>query len=66
DQQAAQGVPSSESRVKRGDRIVGTGKELIEKLGRDDLCPCGSGRRFPSLLSGQRPLRRQRGRLLRS
>ncbi|MEM9216364.1 MAG: SEC-C metal-binding domain-containing protein [Cyanobacteria bacterium P01_F01_bin.150] len=21
-------------------------KELFEKLGRNDLCPCGSGRRF--------------------
>jgi len=21
-------------------------KELIEKLGRNDLCPCGSGKRF--------------------
>ena len=22
------------------------GKELLEKLGRDDLCPCGSGKPF--------------------
>jgi len=41
-QQAPPEVPSSESRVKRGDRIVGTGTELVEKLGRNDLCPCGS------------------------
>ncbi|MGH9966761.1 MAG: SEC-C metal-binding domain-containing protein [Pyrinomonadaceae bacterium] len=25
-------------------------KELIEKLGRNDLCPCGSGRRFQKVL----------------
>ncbi|PZM84382.1 MAG: nucleic acid-binding protein [Candidatus Melainabacteria bacterium] len=39
------GFPS-ESRVKRGRRIVHGDKELVEKLGRNDLCPCGSGRRF--------------------
>ena len=27
-------------------------EELREKLGRNDLCPCGSGRRFQALLSG--------------
>jgi uncharacterized protein YecA (UPF0149 family) len=36
--------------VKRGDRMVGGGKELIEKLGRNDLCPCGSRRLFQALL----------------
>jgi uncharacterized protein YecA (UPF0149 family) len=41
----------SESRVKRGDRVVGVDKELVEKLGRNDPCPCGSGRRFPPVLS---------------
>lgn len=30
-----------------------------------DPCPCGSGRRFPTLLPEQRPLRRCRGPLLR-
>ena len=40
----------SESRVKRGRRFVHGDIELIEKLGRDDLCPCGSGRRFQDLL----------------
>jgi uncharacterized protein YecA (UPF0149 family) len=25
-------------------------KELAEKLGRNDLCPCGSGKRFAELL----------------
>jgi SEC-C motif len=44
------GFPS-ESEVKRGDRLVHGDKELIEKLGRNDLCPCGSGRRFQAMLS---------------
>ncbi|MBP6348454.1 MAG: SEC-C domain-containing protein [Candidatus Obscuribacter sp.] len=39
------GYPS-ETRVKRGERLVHGDKELIEKLGRNDLCPCDSGRRF--------------------
>ena len=39
------GFPS-ETQVKRGMRIVHGNKELSEKLGRNDLCPCGSGRRF--------------------
>lgn len=39
------GFPS-EQQVKRGRRIVHGDKELIEKLGRNDLCPCDSGRRF--------------------
>ena len=39
------GFPS-ETQVKRGVRIVGAGKELREKLGRNDPCPCGSGGRF--------------------
>ena len=40
----------SETRVRRGRRLVHGDVELIEKLGRNDLCPCGSGRRFQSLL----------------
>jgi hypothetical protein len=48
------GYPS-ETFVKRGARIVHGAKELLEKLGRRDLCPCGSGRRFPALLPFQRP-----------
>ncbi|WP_334514783.1 SEC-C metal-binding domain-containing protein [Bradyrhizobium sp. AZCC 1693] len=40
----------SETHVKRGRRVVHGGVELTEKLGRNDLCPCGSGRRFQSLL----------------
>jgi uncharacterized protein YecA (UPF0149 family) len=39
------GFPS-ETKVKQGVRIVHGGKELSEKLGRNDLCPCGSGKRF--------------------
>jgi hypothetical protein len=43
------GYPS-ETRVKRGARCVHGDKELLEKLGRKDPCPCGSGRRFQELL----------------
>ncbi|NJK63326.1 MAG: nucleic acid-binding protein [Synechococcaceae cyanobacterium SM2_3_1] len=39
------GFPS-ETRVKRGQQIVHGHKELSEKLGRRDRCPCGSGRKF--------------------
>jgi len=43
------GYPS-ETHVKRGFRTVHGDKELLEKLGRNDLCPCDSGRRFQELL----------------
>ena len=46
------GFPS-ETGVKRGDRVVGGAKELIEKLGRNDPCPCGSARSFQALLPSQ-------------
>jgi SEC-C motif len=49
------GFPS-ESGVKRGDRIVCGTKELVEKLGRNDPCPCGSARSFQTLLPAQRLL----------
>ncbi|MBV8035585.1 SEC-C metal-binding domain-containing protein [Roseateles sp.] len=49
------GFPS-ETQVKRGDRIVGGHKELMEKLGRNDPCPCESGRTFQALLPEQRLL----------
>jgi len=39
-----------------GIRIVHGEKELIEKLGRNDLCPCGSGRRFQEMLPSNRRL----------
>jgi uncharacterized protein YecA (UPF0149 family) len=44
------GYPS-ETAVKRGLRVVHGNKDLDEKLGKEDLCPCGSGRRFQALLS---------------
>ena len=40
----------SETHVKRGRRFVRGDVELTEKLGRNDLCPCDSGRRFQGLL----------------
>jgi hypothetical protein len=43
------GFPS-ETNVKRGDRVVHGEKELLEKLGRNDPCPCGSPRTFQALL----------------
>ena len=50
------GFPS-ETRVKRGLRFVRGGeKELIEKLGRNDLCPCGSGHSFQEMLPHLRPV----------
>jgi uncharacterized protein YecA (UPF0149 family) len=39
------GFPS-ERQVKRGHRVVHGDKELVEKVGRNDLCPCGSHKRF--------------------
>ncbi|MEH2106749.1 hypothetical protein [Nostoc sp.] len=51
------GYPS-EKAVKRGvgvarrrHRFVHGDKELQEKLGNNDLCPCGSGRCFQKVLS---------------
>jgi uncharacterized protein YecA (UPF0149 family) len=49
------GFPS-ETSVKRGDRTVRGTKELTEKLGRNDPCPCGSARSFQALLPAQRLL----------
>ncbi len=37
---------ASETQVKRGVRIVHGDKLLEERLGRNDPCPCGSGKRF--------------------
>ena len=39
------GFPS-ETQVKRGVRVVHGDKELAERLGKNDLCPCGSSKRF--------------------
>jgi len=49
------GFPS-ETRVKRGTRMVHGETELLEKLGRNDLCPCGSERRFQALLPADETL----------
>jgi uncharacterized protein YecA (UPF0149 family) len=44
------GFPS-EARVKRGERSIRGGEvELVERLGNNDPCPCGSGRRFQEVL----------------
>jgi len=47
------GYPS-ETQVGKGVRVVHGDKELHEKLGRNDLCPCGSGRRFQEVLPAHR------------
>ena len=36
----------SETHVKRGRRVVHGNKELHERLGRNDPCPCGSGKKY--------------------
>jgi hypothetical protein len=59
------GYPS-ETCVKRGVRIVNGNKELIEKLGRNDLCPCGSGKRFKKCCLRMGSFRRRQSRLLLS
>lgn len=43
------GFPS-ETRVGKGVRVVHGDKELSEKLGRNDLCPCGSRLSFQKML----------------
>ncbi|HWF75228.1 MAG TPA: hypothetical protein VG186_17915 [Solirubrobacteraceae bacterium] len=44
------GFPS-EAAVKRGPRTIEGGEiELLERLGNDDPCPCGPGRRVQELL----------------
>ena len=47
------GFPS-ETQVGKGVCVVHGDKELHEKLGRNDLCPCGSGRRFQKVLPAER------------
>jgi hypothetical protein len=37
--------------------VVHGDKDLIEKLGRNDPCPCLSGRRFQPLLPDERAVR---------
>lgn len=55
------GYPS-ETVVGRGTRIVHGDKELLERLGNNDSCPCGSGRRFQALLPEYRSARRRGSR----
>ncbi len=57
------GYPS-ETRVKRGLRFVHQDIELIEKLGRKDPCPCGSGKSFQALLSAIRPVSMARNAMI--
>ena len=47
------GFPS-EQKVKTGIRIVHGNKVLMEKLGRKDPCPCGSGKYFQEMLHTER------------
>ena len=47
------GFPS-ETRVGKGVRVVHGDKLLIEKLGRNDPCPCGSSRSFQAVLPALR------------
>ncbi|MEZ2131394.1 MULTISPECIES: SEC-C metal-binding domain-containing protein [unclassified Sinorhizobium] len=42
--------------MKTGTRFVHGDVELVEKLGRNDPCPCGSRRRFQELLPRLQPL----------
>ena len=49
------GYPS-ETHVKRGLRFVHGDVELIEKLGRKDPCPCGSGKSFQDMLPALGPV----------
>ncbi|MES2989174.1 MAG: SEC-C metal-binding domain-containing protein [Pseudomonadota bacterium] len=42
--------------MKRGLRFVHGNVELIEKLGRNDPCPCGSARSFQALLYALGPV----------
>ena len=46
-------------KVRRGLRVVHGDKELAEKLGRNDFCPCGSAKRIQELLYALGPLQRQ-------
>jgi len=57
------GYPS-ETRVKRGLRFVHGDVELIEKLGRKDPCPCGSGLSFQALLPAITPVSTDRNGMI--
>jgi hypothetical protein len=47
------GFPS-ETNVRHGEHVVHGVKELIERLGRNGRCRCGSGRRFQVMLLDER------------
>ena len=57
------GFPS-ETQVKRGDRVVHGDKELMEKVGRNDPCPCGSGKLFKKCCRNSGYFRRRESGLL--
>jgi SEC-C motif len=59
------GFPS-ETQVKRGDRIVHGDKELMEKVGRNDPCPCGSAKLFKKCCRNTGCFRRRESGLLLS
>jgi hypothetical protein len=46
-------------------RVVHGDKELFEKLGRNDPCPCSSGRRFQEVLHAEWAVRRCTAKPLR-
>src|SRR5437762_5014077 len=56
------GFPS-ETRIKRGLRVVRGDKHLVEKLGRNDPCPCGSLRKFKNCCMRSGCFRRRRTKL---
>jgi hypothetical protein len=57
------GFPS-ETQVKRGRRIVHGDKELTEKVGRNDPCPCESGKLFKKCCRNSGCFRRREPGLL--
>lgn len=56
----------SETQVKRGKRVVHGEKELMEKVGRNDPCPCGSGKLFKKCCRNTGCFRRRESGLLLS
>ena len=46
DHEQATARAPSEMKVKRGVQIIHGDKLLEEKLGRNDPCPCGSGKKY--------------------
>lgn len=59
------GFPS-ETQVKRGERVVHGDKELLEKVGRNDPCPCSSGKLFKKCCRNTGCFRRRESGLLLS